>query len=95
MTHTYVQPCDKSSTFLSSQLKTLLGQGVINLWILFPKTTTKIEFRWVGSKLFHSIIVEGKKEFLNKLCLILKQGMLSTFLVAHVWDFSSISLKGY
>ena len=28
------------------------------------------------------MIVEGKKEFLKKLCLILKQGMLSTFLVA-------------
>ena len=35
----------------------------------------------VESKFFHSIIVEGKKEFLKKLCLILKQGMLSTFLV--------------
>ena len=63
MTHTYVQPCYKSSTFLSLQLKTLLGQDVTNLWIPFLKTTKKIEFRWVGSKLVHSMIVEGKKEF--------------------------------
>ena len=35
------------------------------------------------SKLFHSIKVDGKKEFLKKLCLVLKQGMLSTFLVLY------------
>ena len=29
------------------------------------------------------MIVEEKKEFLKKLCLILKQGMLSTFVVAY------------
>ena len=40
------------------------------------------------------MIVEGKKEFLKKLC-ILKQGMLSTFLVAYAWVFSGISLKRY
>ena len=41
------------------------------------------------------MIVEGKKEFLKKLCLILKQGMLSTFLVAYAQGFSGISLKRY
>ena len=59
------------------------------------KSTKLFEFRRVGSKLFHSMIVEGKKEFLKKLCLILKQGMLSTFLVAYTWVFSGISLKRY
>ena len=49
---------------------------------LFLESTKLFELRRVGSKLFHSMIVERKKEFL-KLCLILKQGMLSTFLVAH------------
>ena len=48
-----------------------------------------------GSKLFHSMIVEGKKEFYKKLCLILKQEMLSRFLVAYAWAFSDISLKRY
>ena len=33
--------------------------------------------------MFHSMVVEGKKEFLKKFRLILKQGMLSTFLVAY------------
>ena len=37
----------------------------------------------IGSKLLHSMIVEGKKKFLKKLCLILKQGILPTFLVAY------------
>ena len=59
------------------------------------KATKLLEFRSVGSKLFHSMIVEGKKEFLKKLCLILKQGMLSTFVVAYALVFSGISLKRY
>ena len=59
------------------------------------KTTKLFEFRREGSKLFHLMIVEGKKEFLKKLCLILKQGMLSTFVVAYAWAFSGISLKRY
>ena len=59
------------------------------------KTTKHFEFRRVGSKLFQSMIVEGKKEFLKRLCLILKQEMLSTFLVAYAYVFSGISLKRY
>ena len=31
----------------------------------------------MGSNLLHSIITEGKKEFLRKLCLVLKEGILS------------------
>ena len=74
-----------------SQLKTLLGEGVINFRILFLKTTI-----WrVESKLLYSMIEKGKKGFLKKLCLILKQGMLSTFFVAYAWVFSGISLKRY
>ena len=41
------------------------------------------------------MIVEGKKNFLKNFCLALKQGVLSTFLVAYPWVFSGISLKGY
>ena len=57
------------------QLKTLLGEGVINFRILFLKTTKLFKFRRIGSKLFHSMFVEGKKESLKKLYLILNQGM--------------------
>ena len=63
--------------------------------ILFLETTKLAEFQRVGSKLFHLMIVEGKREFLKKLCLILKQGMLLTFPVAYAWVFSGISLKRY
>ena len=62
---------------------------------MFLKSAKLFEFLSVRSELFHSMIVEGKKEFLKKLCLILKQGMLSTFLVAYAWVFSGISLQRY
>ena len=78
-----------------SQLKSLLGEGLINFKILFLKTTTFFEFHRVGSKLFHSIIVEAREEFLKKLHLILEQGILLTFLVVYSWVFSGISLKRY
>ena len=67
----------------------------MNFRILFLISIKLFEFRRVGSKLFDSMIVEGKKEFLKKLCLILKQGMLSKFLVAYAWVFSGISLKRF
>ena len=69
------------------QLKALVGEGLINFRILLLKSIKLIELRRVGSRLFHSMIVEGKKEFLKKLCLVLKQGMFSTFLVAYAWVF--------
>ena len=37
------------------------------------------ELRMTGPSLFHSEIVEEKKEFLKKLCFTLKEGMLCTF----------------
>ena len=49
----------------------------------------------VGSKLFHSMIVEETREFLKKMCLILKEKMLSMFLLAYAWVFSGICLKRY
>ena len=95
MTHTYAQSRDNSNTFIIIQLQTLLEEGLINFRILFLETAKLFEFRKVESKMFHSVIVEGRKEFLKKLCLILKQGMLSTFLVAYECVFSGISLKRY
>ena len=71
------------------QLKTLFEEGLINVMKLFLKPTKLFKFWRVGSKLFHSIIVEGKKKFLKKLCLILKLGMLSTFLV-HMHGFFQV-----
>ena len=76
------------------QLKTLLGEGLINFRILFLKSTKLFEVQRVGSQLFHSMIVERKKD-LKKLCLTLKQVMLTTFLVAYSWIFSGFSLKRY
>ena len=46
--------------------------------------------RRLGSRLFHSMIDDGKKEFL--LCLILKRG-ISAFLVPYDDVFSGINLK--
>ena len=65
------------------------------------KALKTFELQRVGSKLFHSMIVEGKNKFLKKLRL--KKGMLSTFLVAYTptflvanaWVFSIINLKRY
>ena len=78
-----------------SQSKTLLGKGLINFRILFLKTTKLLEFQRVGSKLFHSMIVKGKKKF-KAVVSNVKKEMLSTFLVVYgCFCFSSISLKRY
>ena len=52
---------------------------------MFLKTPKLFEFQRVGFKLSYSMIAEGKKQFLKKSCLLLKKGMLSTFLVAYAW----------
>ena len=44
------------------------------MWKLFS-------FQGLGSSFFHSITVEGKNEFLKKLCFILNNRTLSTFQV--------------
>ena len=46
------------------QLKKLFGLGLINLRILSLKILKFSELRSLGSKLFHSMIDDGKKEFL-------------------------------
>ena len=90
MTHSYPQPYDKSNTFIIITIKNINCRRSNKFRDAIFENNKR-----VGSKLFHSMIVEGKKEFLKKLCLILKQGMLSTFLVAYAWVFSGISLKRY
>ena len=47
------------------------------------RTEILLEFPILGSKLFHSIITDGKKEFLKKLCFVLIKGILLSVLVAY------------
>ena len=46
-------------------LNALFGNGLKNYNLIFLKVTYVSEFRRLESKLFHSIIVDGKKEFLK------------------------------
>ena len=62
-----------------SKSKTLFEGRLINFRIIFLKTTKLFEFRWVGSKLFHSMITKEKKEFLKALCK--KQNVISVMLM--------------
>ena len=55
----------------------------IKLSIFSFKTEILLEFLRLGSKLFHSIIADGKKEFLKKSCFALIRGILPTVLVAY------------
>ena len=43
--------------------------------------------------LFHSIIVDGKKSFLKKVCLVLKKGVLCIFLVTYLELLEGISWR--
>ena len=47
---------------------------------LFLKISKEAELQISKSSLFHSLITDGKKEFLRKLCLTLKGVKLSEFL---------------
>ena len=63
------------------QLKRLLADGLINFRILFLKILKLLEFLMLWSNLFHSIIVDRKKEFFSKkVCLVLQKEMLCIFL---------------
>ena len=61
------------------QLKVLLGVGRMNCKMLFLKRAKLSELltEILLSRLFHSITVDGKNEFLKKVCLTLNRGMLS------------------
>ena len=52
---------------LLEQLYVLLREGLINCRILFLKVLRLFELHVDISRLFHSIITGGKKEFLKKL----------------------------
>ena len=62
----------------------LQGANKVTLWIakhFFFKMWKLPSFRRLGSSLFHSITIEGKKKFFKKLYLIINKGTLSIFLV--------------
>ena len=90
LTYSYPQQYDKSNTFIIITIKNITCSRSNK----FQDTIFENSKR-VGSKLFRSMIAEGKREFVKKLCLILKQGILSRFLETYAWFFSGISLKRY
>ena len=55
----------------------------MKLNIFSLKTETLLEFLKLGSKLFHSIIADRKKESLKKLCFALIREIMPTVLAAH------------
>ena len=63
------------------QLNTLFGDGLINFNKLFLKTIRLAALRRLGSNLLDSTTMDGKKEFLKKLCLVWNGVILSVFLV--------------
>ena len=61
----------------------------------FLKAPKEAELRISRSSLLHSLVADEKKEFLKKLCLILKGVMLSEFLVVCILVLFGIKLKKY
>ena len=66
----------------------------MKLSIFSLKTEILLEFLRLGSKFFHSIIADRKKEFLKKLCFFLISGILSTVLVAYRVLLAGMRLGG-
>ena len=63
-----------------------------DLNILLLKTKKFSDFlRW-GSRLFHSIMVDGKKEFLKNLCFVLTRGILCIFRIDYNKPLEGIKL---
>ena len=78
------------------QLKVLLGVGRMNCKMLFLKKAKFLELLVLFSRLFHSIRVDGKNEFLKKVCLTLNRGVLSIlFLVLYAVLVMGIFLNRY
>ena len=75
--------------------KTEFGEGRMKLSIFSLKTEILLEFLRLGSKLFHSIIADGKKELLKKLCFVLIRGILISVLVAYDVHLTGMRWKRY
>ena len=76
------------------ELKTEFENGLINFKILFLKAEKVSEFLNFKSKLFHSMTVDGKKEFIKKLCLALKRGIILVLVLYALLTLGSV-LKRY
>ena len=72
------------------QLYTALAVGCVN-W----RIRRLSELQKLGSNLFHSEIVDSKKEFFKKTCFDLKMGRLCTFLVVYGACLTGIKWKRY
>ena len=53
-------------------IENIIEGGLINFKIIFLKAEKVLEFLIFKSKLFNSKTIDGKKEFIKKLCLPLK-----------------------
>ena len=56
----------------------------MNFRILLLKILMLLDFFICGSRLFHSFIVDGKKEFLKKSCFVQSWGIFSEFREKHL-----------
>ena len=63
------------------QLNTLFRDSLISFNKFFLKTLRVAVLRKLGTNLFHSITLDGKKDFLKKLYLVWRRVILSVFLV--------------
>ena len=62
----------------------LFGLGGMSFKILLLEKPTLSELRMSRSRLFHSLTVEGKKEFLKELCFVRIWEILSEFLLKYL-----------
>ena len=75
------QSCGKFNSFGIITAKKLSADYLINFRLLFLRIVKLVKFFILWSSLFHSIIVDGKKMLLKKLCFALEKGMLCILLV--------------
>ena len=73
----------------------LFGDGRMNLNLFFLKIQKLSELFILLSRLFHSVTMDGKYKFLEKVCLTLNCGILSIFLVLYVLLTVRILLNRY
>ena len=85
----------KIKYFLLKDSKKEFGEGRIKLSIFYLKTEILLEFLRLGSKLFHSVTADGKKELFKTLCFVLIRGKLPTVLVTCGVLLTGIRLKRY
>ena len=85
----------KTFYVLAAKYCILFAVGLIKFRTLFLKILRLGAFWILGSSLFHSIVTDGKKAFLEKLCLTSKWGILFAFLVEYGVVNLGIILKIY